>query len=65
MLKNSNQKNAPPTFSHGERRWAKGLRTIINEGIAITNLIKETKPQPSSPLERMDERMGGAINYNK
>jgi hypothetical protein len=64
LLRNSSQKNVPPTFSHGERRWAKGLRTIINEGIAITNLTKKTEPHPSSPLERIDERMGGAINYN-
>jgi hypothetical protein len=61
LLKDSSQKNAPPTFSRGERRWAKGLRTIINEGIANTNLTKKIEPQPSSLLERM----GGGINYNK
>jgi hypothetical protein len=38
------QKNAPPTFSHGEGRWGKGLRTIINQGIVITNLTKKTPP---------------------
>jgi hypothetical protein len=54
------KKNAPFTFSHGEGRWDKSLRTTIKEGIIITNLTKE-KPHPSPPLERMGgmEKMGG------
>jgi len=39
------KKNVPPTFSHGEGgRACKGLRTIIKEGIVITNLSKKTPP---------------------
>jgi hypothetical protein len=40
LPKDFEQKNVPPTFSHGKRRWGKGLRTIINEGIAITTFQK-------------------------
>jgi len=39
-LETLSKKNAPPTFSHGKGRWGKGLRTTINEGIAITNFEK-------------------------
>jgi hypothetical protein len=46
-LKTLSKKDAPPTFSHGEGRWGKGLKPTINEGIAITNL---TKKNPTHPL---------------
>jgi hypothetical protein len=44
LLRNLNQKNAPPTFSHGKGRWGKSLRAIINKGIANTNLPKQNPP---------------------
>jgi hypothetical protein len=55
-----NQKNASPTFSHGEGSWGKSLTITINgliiEGITPKNLTKKT------PLVK---RMDGPINYNK
>jgi len=45
----------PPFHMEIEGGAGKGLKTIIKEGIVITNLTK--KPHPSSPLERM----GGVI----
>jgi len=39
-LETLSKKYAPPTFSHGKGMWGKGLRTTIDEGIAITNFEK-------------------------
>jgi hypothetical protein len=60
LLIDLDRKNAPPTFSHGEGRWGKNLRTIINEDIVTKKLTKKP-PHPSSLLERTV----GAMNYNK
>jgi hypothetical protein len=57
LLRNLNQKKIPhPPFhmekvSHGKGRWGKNLKTIINKGIANTNLLK--KIHPSFQIERM------------
>jgi hypothetical protein len=54
---NVDQKKCPTHFFTWRGRWAgRGLKSIIKEGIVITNLTKK-KPHPSSPLERM----GGVI----
>jgi hypothetical protein len=44
LLRDLPKKNAPPTFSHGEGRWGKRLRTTINEGIVNKNLPKKNPP---------------------
>jgi len=51
------KKNAPFTFSHGEGKWGKSLRTKINKNIANTNLPKNNPPIFSNKKD------GWVINY--